>query len=129
MDKESKLLYSIYGFAIASVCFSAILTEVDIKPKEKGNEELQVPQAPPGAKNWNFTEQHWETYNPNPTPRKLNYSDEEIRSLREIHSYNSGGYYLHTPGRDVPTREKEIERYLDRHGEDLYNELRDKYED
>lgn len=61
-----------------------------------------------------------------------NLSDEEIRILREKQSYKPGGSYIYTPGRNVKSREKitdeAIEKYLDKHGEELYDELRDKYE-
>lgn len=38
-----------------------------------------------------------------------NYSDEEIRMMREVHSYSSDGSYIHTPGRRVKTKKQEIE--------------------
>ncbi len=46
-------------------------------------------------------------YNLDNNPRKYhknlnNYSDEEIRILREKQSYKSDGGYIYTPGRHVP---------------------------
>ncbi len=54
------------------------------------------------------------------------YSDEEIRMLREKQSYQSDGSYIYTPGRYVPTREEEIEQYLEDNPE-VIEEIYDKY--
>ena len=54
-------------------------------------------------------------------------SDEEIRILREKQSFKPGGSYIYTPGRNVPSREKEIQRFIDKYGEEIYEQLEDKY--
>lgn len=48
-------------------------------------------------------------------------TDDEIRHIRENLEYSKEGYYLHTPGRYVPTREQEIEDYI----EDNIDDIRD----
>lgn len=59
-----------------------------------------------------------------------NYSDEEIRILRENLDFESGGrYYYKTPGRHVPTYEEEFEQRLEDYIDDNYEELIDKYRD
>lgn len=42
-----------------------------------------------------------------------NYSDEEIRQLREEQSFKSDGGYIHTPNRYVPSREELIEKAVE----------------
>ena len=60
-----------------------------------------------------------------------NNSDDEIRMLREKQSFKGDGSYIYTPMRSVPTREKQIEKevqkYIDKHGDRLYEELEAKY--
>lgn len=56
-----------------------------------------------------------------------NLSDEEIRILREKNSYRTDGRYIYTPRRIVPTREQEIENYIEKHGRDIYEQLEDEY--
>ena len=85
------------------------------------------------VRSWDYDNQRWNYYEPLVPVRQQskNYSDEEIRILREKQSFQSDGSYIYTPGRHIPTREelsrKEIERYIDKHGEEVYEELHDKY--
>jgi len=44
--------------------------------------------------------------------RYNNYSDAEIRMMREEQSFKSDGGYIYTPGRHVRTIEDEIEEYI-----------------
>lgn len=74
--------------------------------------ESRVPAIPPGptyqkVRNFDTKTQSW-----------INYSDEEIRMIREIHSYNPEGSYIHTPGRTVPTFEERVQEYLEDNLED-----------
>ena len=68
---------------------------------------------------------------PNQIPRSYNYSDDEIRDLREKQSFKEDGSYIYTPMRSIPSREKQIDKqvrkYIDEHGDQLYEELEDKY--
>jgi len=90
------------------------------------HEKLTVPEPKDNdydkVKSWDYEQQQWNYYN----PVKV-LSDEEIRILREKQSYKSDGSYIYTPGRHVPSREEEIEKYIDKHGEEIYEELHDKY--
>lgn len=54
-------------------------------------------------------------------------SDEEIRIMREKQSFKPGGSYIYTPGRNVPSREEEIQKFIDKHGQEIYEQLEDKY--
>lgn len=99
-------------------------------------ESIKIPEPEDNdyskVRSWNYEEQRWNYYEPLiNVPKSKNYSDEEIRILREKQSFQNDGSYIYTPGRHVPTREelsrKEIERYIDKHGEEVYEELHDKY--
>ena len=58
-------------------------------------------------------------------------SDEEIRILREKQSFKPGGSYIYTPGRNVKSHKEiqneRIEKYIEDHGEEIYEKLEDKY--
>ena len=116
------------------VSVGAISVVLD-KKEEYRQDKSQVIPKPPGnnfsnIKSWNYQEKKWETYDTNPKPSR-NYSDEEIRILREKQSFKSDGSYIYTPGRHVPTykevQEKAIKDYIDKHGDEIYEELEDKY--
>ena len=80
------------------------------------------------VKSWDYQNKKWNTYEPFvKIPKSRNYSDEEIRILREKQSFKNDGSYIYTPGRHVPTREEEIQNYIDEHGDEIYEELQDKY--
>lgn len=51
-----------------------------------------------------------------------NYSDEEIRIMREKQSYQPDGGYIYTPGRKIKTREEEIESYIEDNIDDILDE-------
>lgn len=112
------------------------------------NKEVKdyFPPPPAGARNLDFNTGQWVMQEEAPKPKVYQYervihqdqftetpSDEEIRIMREKQSYKPGGSYIYTPGRNVPSyekmHEKAIEKYLDDQGEELYDELRDKYGD
>lgn len=100
--------------------------------------------APPGARNIDYKTGQWVMQGES-KPNKVYMteqvihqdkfddilSDEEIRILREKQSFKSGGSYIYTPGRNVPSykelHDRAIEDYIDKHGEDIYDELSDKY--
>lgn len=129
----------IKGLSVGLFLLGGILITQD-KGEKHRQESLELPPPPDNdyskVKSWDYQENHWETYEPFvPTKRQWsnNYSDEEIRMLREKQSFKNDGSYIHTPGRYVPTRkeldEKAIEDYIDEHGQELYDELEDKYGD
>lgn len=62
------------------------------------------------------------------TEKFKNYTDTEIRMMRERESYKSRGTYIYTPARHVPTREEEIENYLE-DNPIIMEEFHDKYRD
>lgn len=127
--KSNTIIGILIGAGITLIVGSALILDNKGKQEWKAREQLVLPPAPENPRNWDFQKQQWNTYNPNVTPKSHNYSDQEIRDIREIHSYNSNGTYIRTPGRKVRTLEKEVERYIDKHGEELYEELRDYYGD
>lgn len=127
------------GISVSAFLLSGYLLnkkEDDYYNSKEYKDSIKIPDPPDNdysnVKSWNYEEKSWNTYQPFiQVPKSKNYSDEEIRILREKQSFQSGGSYIYTPGRHVPTREelsrKEIERYIDKHGEELYEELHDKY--
>lgn len=52
----------------------------------------------------------------------INYSDEEIRIIREIESFKTEGTYIYTPGRHVPSRQEEIRDYIEDNIDDILDE-------
>lgn len=90
----------------------------DAKARERKQKEITIPPPPVHfydnvkVRSYNYDTGGWNYY-----------SDEEIRTLRERQSYNSNGSYIYTPGRHVPSREEEIENYI----EDNIDEIMDRY--
>lgn len=108
------------------------------KPEKPVDQTSGIPDPPDNdytkVKSFDYQNNTWNTYEPFiPVQRSKNYSDEEIRIIREKHSFNNDGSYIYTPGRHVPTQkeltEQAIEDYIDEHGEELYEQLEDRYGD
>ncbi|MAO08077.1 MAG: hypothetical protein CL596_05125 [Alteromonas sp.] len=110
--------------AITSIISSGYLLQRNSsRARQKELEENTV--GPPKQET---TYQEIRGYNYNEGDGYKSYSDEEIRMLREKQSFKSEGSYIYTPGRHVPTREEEIERYLE-DNPDLIEEIYEKYRD
>lgn len=51
-----------------------------------------------------------------------NYTDEEIRALRNQRSYRSDGSYIKTPGRKVLSQQEVIDQYIEDNIEDILDD-------
>jgi len=108
---------------LIALCFMLYL-QGDKTEKEANDlkyQKLSVPDPVEGdysnIKSWDFEQWTWETYS-----KPQNLSDEEIRTLREKHSYKNDGSYIYTPGRRVKTREQEIQEYIDDNIDEIIDE-------
>lgn len=122
MTKRMKYIWA-YGIAVGTVLLSGLeLIRQDERNRKVNMEESLINS--PSKDNSYQTVRHYNfeqgSFN--------NYSDEEIRMLREKQSYKSNGSYIYTPGRHVPSREQEIENYLEDNPE-IIEEIYDKYRD
>ena len=108
-----------------------LITQYSDNKKEEKSLKLPPPKNNDYShvKSWDYDKQEWNYYQPTSKVKyqSHNYSDEEIRILREKQSFQNGGSYIYTPGRHVPSREEEIKNYIDEHGDEIYEELHDKY--
>lgn len=98
------------------------LIDEDNEVREKSNQESLV--RPPSKDTSYQTVRHYDFEQGS----FRTYTDEEIRMLRERESFKSSGTYIYTPGRHVPSREQEIENYLEDNPE-VVEEIYDKYRD
>ena len=105
---------------------------------QKVKAENSFPPPPENARSFDFDNHTWVQYEqpvseirPTVKTRNLTLSDEEIRILREKQSFKSGGSYIYTPGRNVKSHKQlqneQIEKYIEEHGEQIYEKLEDKY--
>ena len=136
---------TIKGFAIlATLVFwgSRIQKQDEIATKANYDRVVSEAVKPPIDSNlyvrgYNYNKGEWNVVEKSQTKARTTVlhqdypqdilSDEEIRILREKQSFKPGGSYIYTPGRNVPSREKEIQRFIDKHGQEIYEQLEDKY--
>lgn len=116
MDKSSLVKGVIIGFGVA-MAFLLVDQESTQgkKEMERTQENPVISDTPKTSRGYDFNNRSYH-----------NYSDEEIRILKEKQSFKEG--YIHTPGRSVPTREEQFEQHMDNNPE-LIEEYIDKYKD
>lgn len=52
----------------------------------------------------------------------IEYSDTEIKMMRELQSYKSDGRYIYTPGRYIKSDEEKIRDYIEEHIDEILDE-------
>lgn len=119
-----KNLKLFYGISIGMlVGFGAFIIDKESTIREASINKLIIPKAKDttSTRGYNFNTKSGEYYN---------YSDEEIRMIREKASFESEGrYYIKTPGRYVPSYQEEFEQRMEQYIEDNFDEILDEYGD
>ena len=111
----------LWGLAIG-VIFSNGLILIN-KREEQRKQEIENLTIPKSSNTLNTRGYNFHTSEPG---NYYNYTDEEIRMMREkVFWETNGEYYIKTPGRYVPTHEQMIEDYIIDNFEDLIEKYQD----